>query len=84
MRQIVLVLSMATVVLFGYALAGLGGYLMDRGRPDYILFGLAGGFACAAAALILWKKYLVDLEEELNEKESEPSGAKDSEDVRQG
>ena len=59
MRHIVLLLSMATVVLFGYALAGFGGYLINRGRMDYIVFGLAGGFACAAAALALWKRYLL-------------------------
>ncbi len=73
MRHIVLLLSMATVVLFGYALAGFGGYLINRGRMDYIVFGLAGGFACAAAALVLWKKYLLDLEKEMREREVGPS-----------
>lgn len=84
MRQIVLILSMATVVLFGYALAGLGGYLVERGRPDYIVFGLAGGFACAAGALLLWKRFLVNLEDDLREKENRPSVTEDSEDVRHG
>ena len=58
MRFIVLLLSMGSVVLFGYALAGMGGYLLGRGRLDYIVTGLLGGFAAAAAALLLWKKYL--------------------------
>mgnify|MGYP006991333173 CR=1 FL=1 len=64
MRFTVLLLSMGTVVLFGYALAGLGGYFFARGRPDYIVFGLAGGILTAAVALFLWKKYLVTLENE--------------------
>ena len=58
MRFIVLLLSMGSVVLFGYALAGMGGYLLGRGRIDYIVTGLLGGFTAAIAALILWRKYL--------------------------
>ncbi len=64
MRQAVLVLSMGTIVLYGYALAGLGGYLAGRGRPDYIVFGLGLGTMAGAAALFLWKKYLAALEAE--------------------
>ena len=73
MRFTVLLLSMGTVVLFGYALAGLGGYFFARGRPDYIFFGLAGGILSSAAALLLWKKYLVTLENE-SEKDDMKNG----------
>ncbi len=72
MRQFVLLLSMGTIVLYGYALAGMGGYLLGRGRMDYILGGLAGGCLCAGGALFLWKKYLVDLERERREPEDFP------------
>ncbi|NLA91357.1 MAG: hypothetical protein GX843_06960 [Synergistaceae bacterium] len=61
MRQIVLVLSMGTIVLYGYALAGMGGYLMGRGRADYIVLGLGVGSILAASAIFLWKKYLLTL-----------------------
>lgn len=64
MRQFVLLLSMGTIVLYGYALAGMGGYLLGRGRIDYILFGLLGGSLSAWAALFLWKKYLVTLRDD--------------------
>ncbi|MCF4152590.1 hypothetical protein L2W58_12365 [Dethiosulfovibrio sp. F2B] len=56
MRIIVLLLSITTVVLYGYALAGMGGFLIGRGRIDYIVWGLAGGTTTAVAALWLWKK----------------------------
>lgn len=56
MRHAVLVLSMGTVVLYGYALAGLGGYMMGRGRPDYIAFGLIFGTLSGAAAIFFVEK----------------------------
>lgn len=49
-------LSITTLVLYGYALAGMGGYLMGRGRLDYIALGLLGGSATAGLALWLWKR----------------------------
>ncbi|NLK18492.1 MAG: hypothetical protein GX310_01715 [Synergistaceae bacterium] len=69
MRHIVLFLSMGTVVLYGYALAGLGGYLLGRGRLDYIVFGILLGSLSAAAAILLWKKFL--LTEEAGDQETE-------------
>ncbi len=56
MRMVVMLFSIATLVLYGYALAGMGGYLLGRGRLDYIVLGLAGGTATAVAALWIWKK----------------------------
>lgn len=56
MRIIVMLLSITTLVLYGYALAGMGGYLMGRGRLDYIVLGLLGGTITAGLALWLWKK----------------------------
>ena len=72
MRQFVLVLSMGTIVLYGYALAGMGGYLLGRGRIDYILVGLLGGSFSAWAALFFWRKYLLGLDREENETEDFP------------
>ncbi|MDR2136663.1 MAG: HAD family hydrolase [Synergistaceae bacterium] len=60
MRLFVLVLSMACVVLYGYALAGFAGYSFGRGRADYVVWGLAAGTLCGAAALFLWKKWTKD------------------------
>ncbi len=57
MRFFVMLLSMATVVLYGYALAGLGGYIWGNGRMDYILWGLIGGTISALVALYFWKKH---------------------------
>lgn len=65
MRLTVLVLSIATIVLYGHALAGLGGYFFEKGRPDLIIAGLVGGTASAVCALWLWRKYLVTLEKEV-------------------
>gem|GEM_PF-2203499 len=58
MRLFILALSGACVILYGYALAGYGAYTYGRGRPDYVIWGLLAGTACAGAALFLWKKWL--------------------------
>ncbi|MDR2175594.1 MAG: hypothetical protein LBO82_06620 [Synergistaceae bacterium] len=58
MRLIILLLSAACVVSYGYALAGYGGYSFGAGRPDYIAWGLAVGTLCGAAALKLWKNWM--------------------------
>ena len=58
MRITVLLLSMGTIILYGYALAGMGGYLLGHGRLDYILWGISAGTASAVTALWLWKKNL--------------------------
>ena len=63
-RFLVLVLSMSAVVFFGYAVAGLAGFLLGRGRSDYIIFGLLLGFASTAASLLLWRHWLSLLEKE--------------------
>ncbi|WP_024822960.1 hypothetical protein [Aminobacterium mobile] len=62
MRITVLLLSLATIILFAYALAGLGGFFFGKGNTAYIIFGLSGGILSALAALWLWKKYLKSLE----------------------
>lgn len=57
MRLFVLLLSIACVVLYGYALAGYVGYSFDKGRPDYIFWGLLLGTFCGAVAIYLWKRW---------------------------
>ncbi|MDR1377772.1 MAG: HAD family hydrolase [Synergistaceae bacterium] len=57
MRSFILMLSMACVALYGYALAGFAGYSFGRGRPDYIAWGLGAGTLCGAAAIFLWRKW---------------------------
>lgn len=60
MRQFVTLLCVATIVAYGYAIAGMGGYLMGRGNLSYIVWGLLGGTACAVAALWLFKTHPED------------------------
>ncbi|MBN1332490.1 MAG: hypothetical protein JW971_01895 [Synergistales bacterium] len=61
MRLVVLILTIGTIILYAHALAGLGGYLLGKGRPWMILYGLTGGTCTAVLALWLWKKYLLSL-----------------------
>ncbi len=68
MRLTILVLSIASIVFYGHALAGLGGYFLDKGRPDLIIVGLTGGTSSAVFALWLWKKYLTEIEKEMLKK----------------
>lgn len=70
MRFIVLLLSMGAVAMYGYALAGMGSYLLGKGRLDYIVFGLGAGITATTAALFLWRKYLVSLSKELEDRET--------------
>ena len=60
----VLFLSFGTIIAFGYALGGLGGYMFDRGKPLVIAAGLGGGILSALLALKVWRVYLDDLEKE--------------------
>ena len=63
-RLLVLFLSFGTIIAFGYALGGLGGYMYDKGKPLVIAAGLIGGCASAAAAMKIWRSYLTDIEAE--------------------
>jgi hypothetical protein len=64
MRLFILLLCMFCVGAFGYALAGYGGSLVGKGRPDYIAWGLGVGVLCGATAIVLWKKWLKTMDEE--------------------
>lgn len=64
MRIVVLILSLASVVFFGKALAGLGSYLVGKSHPELIAIGLVGGTVSAVAALVCWKRYLREIAEE--------------------
>lgn len=70
-RLIVLILSISTIVAYGYALGGLGSYAMGVPKPVPIAAGLACGTAFAALALKLWKSYLEELEQERKALEAE-------------
>ncbi|OUO95240.1 hypothetical protein [Cloacibacillus sp. An23] len=69
-RLIVLLLSISTIVAYGYALGGLGSYAMGVPKPVPIAAGLTSGTIFAAAALKLWKSYLDELERERAELET--------------
>ncbi|MDR3279688.1 MAG: hypothetical protein LBT23_04170 [Synergistaceae bacterium] len=61
-RIATLICSMTVIVFFGYALGGVGGYLMGRGQPRTIAWGLAGGSLLAYMAIRIWRSYLKDVE----------------------
>lgn len=63
-RLIVLCLSFGAIIGYGYALGGLGGYLMGKGKPLIIAAGLIGGTICVVVALKLWRVYLDELSEQ--------------------
>lgn len=65
-RIAVLWLSLAAIVLLGYAVGGAGGYLFGAGRPLVIAGGLSGGSACCVLALKIWRSYLDDCEKTNN------------------
>ena len=64
MRLIVLILSLTSIVFYGKALAGLGSSLMGKAHPELIAIGLIGGTLSAIGALIAWKRYLREMEEQ--------------------
>lgn len=70
-RLIVLILSISTIVAYGYALGGLGSYAMGVPKPVPIAAGLSCGTVFAVAALRLWKSYLEELERERKALEAE-------------
>lgn len=70
MRLFITLLSMGSVIAFGYALAGYAGYALGHGRPDYIVYGLALGGLMGALSLWLWRRWMPRFLEEL-ESESE-------------
>lgn len=66
-RLLVLFLSFGTIIAFGYALGGLGGYMFDQGKPLVIAAGLIGGVVSAILALKIWRTYLNDIDRENEE-----------------
>ena len=66
-RLLVLILSFRTIIAFGYALGGLGGYMFDQGKPLVIAAGLIGGVVSAILALKIWRTYLNDIDRENEE-----------------
>ena len=65
MRLFITVLSMTSVIAFGYALAGYAGYAFGRGRKDYMVIGLVLGVLAGALSLWLWKRWMPRFLEEL-------------------
>ncbi len=63
-RLLVLFLSFGTIIAFGYAPGGLGGYMFDQGKPKVIAAGLIGGIVSAYIALKVWRTYLDDIDRE--------------------
>lgn len=72
-RLLVLILSISSVVAYGYALGGLGGFLLGRGSVTYVVLGLTGGTACALGALKIWREYLKEVFGEPPEEQGPPT-----------
>ncbi|MCL2146920.1 MAG: hypothetical protein FWH52_03835 [Synergistaceae bacterium] len=67
MRLIILMLSMGSVVAYGYALAGWGIKFLGREiNYQYVIGGLSGGTISAILAIWLWKLWLRKEESYLN------------------
>ncbi|MDR1471112.1 MAG: hypothetical protein LBS75_01175 [Synergistaceae bacterium] len=61
-RLLTLMASMGAITCYGYALGGVGGYLVGQGRPFAAAAGVVSGSVLALAAVLIWKGYLSDLE----------------------
>jgi hypothetical protein len=61
-RIMTLLSSIGTIVCYGYALGGVGGYLAGRGRPFIAAAGIISGSLLAFAAIKIWRSYIADLE----------------------
>ncbi|MDO4988359.1 MAG: hypothetical protein Q4E17_04985 [Synergistes sp.] len=79
--MIVLFLSFATIIAYGYALGGLGSYAVGVPKPMPIVLGLSGGTIAAVAALLIWKKYLEEIEEENRKLQEQDKEEDDDESV---
>ena len=80
-RLIVLILSISTIVAYGYALGGLGSYAMGVPKPVPIAAGLSCGTVFAVAALRLWKSYLEELERERKALEAEEEQSEEENEI---
>lgn len=73
MRLFITLLSMGSVIAFGYALAGYAGHALGRGRTDYIVYGLALGVLMGALALWLWRRWMPRFLEEPESESENPA-----------
>jgi len=60
MRFLVMILCLATLVLYGHAIAGLWGYFVGKPGTSAIFRGLLGGTTTGALAVFLWHRYMVE------------------------
>lgn len=63
-RLLVLILSFATLICYGYALGGIGALMFGRPQPLVIAAGLVGGSFCLWLAFKLWRQFLDEVEAE--------------------
>lgn len=67
-RILVLISSFAAIICYGYALGGLGAYMMGQSKPFVISAGFIGGTFCVWLAMKLWRLFLDDIEREAKAK----------------
>ncbi len=71
MRLFITLLSMGSVIAFGYALAGYAGYAFGHVRLGYIVYGLLLGILMGALSFWLWRQWMPLFFMEESESESE-------------
>lgn len=76
-RMATLFTSIGTIISYGYAVGGVGGYLFGQGKPFTAASGLIIGTLLALAAIRAWKSYLIDVSE-LNRLDSEKKASRSS------
>lgn len=63
-RPVVLILSFATLICYGYGIGGVGALLLGRPKPLVIAAGFLGGSFCLWLAFRLWRQFLDEVEKE--------------------
>ena len=73
-----MILCFGAIIAFGYALGGLGSYMMGIKKPLVIAVGLVSGVAASYLALRVWRSYLDEIAAEDAALEAEKENEEES------